>query len=292
MAMRQYIGARYVPAYFENSATGDSTWAANTIYEALTIVTWNNNEYTSKKPVPASVGNPAENPTYWIATSNITGQISHLQDQLNDLADEVEDVQGDISDVEGDISTIQTNVSNLQTSVSNLNTGLGTANQDIATLQSDMNTASGNIATLTEDVGDIQDDIDDIQDDISDLQTAVAGLAGMEAVDYWINPDPTATFAAQTVYNANYAILTYKFLEVTFILINTESTLEYESMFVPIIDGYKFALNGTKQYMRTRDFTVSVNGVEFEGGRYWSSYGGDGASRNTLCVPVKIQLIK
>lgn len=292
MAMRQYIGARYVPAYFENSATGDSTWAPNTIYEALTIVTWNNNEYTSKKPVPANIGNPAENSAYWIATSNITGQISHLQDQLNDLADEVEDVQGDISDIEGNVTTLQTNVSNLQTSVSNLNTGLGTANQNIATLQGDMNTATGNIANLTSSVTEIEGDIDDIEDDISDIQSAIAGLAGMEAVEYWSNSDPTASFGPQTIYNANYAILTYKFIEITYIIVNTASPVEYESLFIPVIDGYTFSLDGTKALIRARDFSVSSSGIAFQDGKYWSTYGGEGATRNTVSVPVKIQLIK
>lgn len=292
MAMRQYIGARYVPAYFENSATGDSTWAPNTIYEALTIVKWNNNEYTSKKPVPANIGNPAENPSYWIATSNITGQISHLQDQINGLADEVEDVQGDMSDVLEEVNTLNGKVSNLETSVGTLGTELNNTKGTVQTLQGTVNTLSQNVSNHTQAISDINDDIDGIESDIDDIQETIAGLAGMEAVDYWTNPDPTAQFPAQSVYNAGVDILTYKFAEITFILVNTESTFEYESMFVPIVSGYTFALNGTKQYMRIRDFTITSAGVSFENGKYWSSYGGESAGRSTLCVPVKIQLIK
>ena len=52
--VREYIGARYVPKFFENE-NNTPEWAPNVQYEPLTIVTYNQNSYTSKKPVPASV---------------------------------------------------------------------------------------------------------------------------------------------------------------------------------------------------------------------------------------------
>lgn len=85
MPTRQYIGARYVPKFFENSATNDSTWAANTIYEPLTIVTWNGTSYTSKKRVPAGIGNPSANPEYWAATGQESQQVDALRVQLENL---------------------------------------------------------------------------------------------------------------------------------------------------------------------------------------------------------------
>lgn len=100
MATRQYIGARYVPKFFENSATGDSTWASNTTYEPLTMVMWNSVVYTSKKYVPASVGNPAENAAYWVATSNASEQIAQLAEQVAALEDTVDDVSDSVGDIE------------------------------------------------------------------------------------------------------------------------------------------------------------------------------------------------
>ena len=99
MSTRQYIGARYVPKFFENSATNDSTWASNTIYEPLTIVSWNNNVYCSKKPVPANVGNPAENVGYWAA-------ISFTSQQINEILEEIASIEANIDDIEDDISGI------------------------------------------------------------------------------------------------------------------------------------------------------------------------------------------
>lgn len=68
--VKQYVGARYVPKFASPVA-----WAANTSYEALTIVTFNNASYTSKVPVPPTVGNPANNPQYWALTGNYNAQV-------------------------------------------------------------------------------------------------------------------------------------------------------------------------------------------------------------------------
>ena len=98
--MRQYIGARYVPMFFENSATGDSTWASNTPYEPLTIVTWNNFSYTSKKKVPATVGAPNLNTEYWVLTGDYTGAIG-------DISQRLDAAEGDIDDLETDVGVLE-----------------------------------------------------------------------------------------------------------------------------------------------------------------------------------------
>lgn len=86
MAVREYVGARYVPKFAD-----PVEWQANTAYEALTIVTYNNSSYTSKIPVPASVGNPAQNNQYWACTGNYNQQVEdyrqtslQLQENLNE----------------------------------------------------------------------------------------------------------------------------------------------------------------------------------------------------------------
>lgn len=96
MAVRQYVGARYVPKFADPLA-----WQSGTSYEALTIVQYNNSSYTSKIPVPANVGNPADNPTYWALTGNYNAQVEAyreatvaVQESLNEteqnLANEIE----------------------------------------------------------------------------------------------------------------------------------------------------------------------------------------------------------
>lgn len=123
MGTRQYIGARYVPMFFENSATGDSTWAANTRYEPLTNVTWNGCTYTSKIVVPPAVGNPAENPHYWVLTSSSSERLENLERTVAGLEDTVEDI-GD--SVDGIDARFTNGILNL------LNGGTGADNADSA----------------------------------------------------------------------------------------------------------------------------------------------------------------
>ena len=84
MATRQYIGARYVTKIYTNSLDPSSAeWEASVNYEPLTLVTYNYGSYLSKKTVPASVGDPASNPSYWVQTGFYNGQISSLQNQID-----------------------------------------------------------------------------------------------------------------------------------------------------------------------------------------------------------------
>lgn len=76
MSIREYVGARYVPKFFDNE--GSNEWAAGVVYEPLTIVTYLNNSYTSKIPVPANIGNPANNPRYWVLTGNYNAQLDDI----------------------------------------------------------------------------------------------------------------------------------------------------------------------------------------------------------------------
>lgn len=95
MATRQYIGARYVPKFYENSA-GTSEWRSGVIYEPLTIVTWNGNSYTSKKVVPAAIGDPSSNPAYWVATGVFNEQLASIQTELAQAVSDIEDIREEI----------------------------------------------------------------------------------------------------------------------------------------------------------------------------------------------------
>lgn len=84
MAVLQYVGARYVPKLFDDGK-GGMEWQANTYYEPLTIVTYNNASYISRKPVPAGIGNPVVNGGYWAMSGSFNAQISGLQEDVRRL---------------------------------------------------------------------------------------------------------------------------------------------------------------------------------------------------------------
>ena len=131
MSVRQYIGARYVPIFFDNN--GSTDWVENHIYEPLTIVTYLGNSYTSKKLVPSSVGNPASNSEYWASTGIYNSQVEQYRQEVQALDTQVNGTGGIADDVE-----------ELQTAVLTDNTGLvdkmSAAESDIDDLEADVNT--------------------------------------------------------------------------------------------------------------------------------------------------------
>lgn len=78
---RQYVGARYVPKIM-------GEWNKALQYEALSIVTYKGNSFTSKVPVPPNVD--ISNNSYWVNTGNYNAQVeayrqetAHLKNDLN-----------------------------------------------------------------------------------------------------------------------------------------------------------------------------------------------------------------
>ena len=115
MAVRQYIGARYTTKIYENSLNpGSAEWEAGATYEPLTLVTYLNGSYLSKKEVPGNVGNPPANPEYWVVTGAYNGQIAALQNAI----DNINNVE--IPDIENDIDIANDNITNLQNSINNI----------------------------------------------------------------------------------------------------------------------------------------------------------------------------
>ena len=101
MGVRQYIGARYVPKFYEGS--NGSAWDEGVVYEPLVIVSYLNNYFTSKKTVPATVGAPNLNPEYW---ANIG--------LLGDLENRMTQAEGDIDSLEGRMDTAEEDIEDLQ----------------------------------------------------------------------------------------------------------------------------------------------------------------------------------
>lgn len=84
MATRQYIGARYVPKF-----ANPINWIKENSYEALTIVTYLNNSYTSKKPVPPNT--EITNEEYWCVTGNYNAQVEEYRRETEKIAEKIRD---------------------------------------------------------------------------------------------------------------------------------------------------------------------------------------------------------
>lgn len=80
MANRQYIGARYVPIIM-------GEWDKTLSYEALNIVTYKGNSFTSKKTVPQ--GTEIDNTEYWVNTGNYNAQIEEYKEEVLELKEKI-----------------------------------------------------------------------------------------------------------------------------------------------------------------------------------------------------------
>lgn len=111
MALHQYIGARYVPVFYQNSLDPTSTeWEPNVSYEPLVIVTLPNlHSYISKKYVPDTVGSPALNAEYWYDQGYANAYIQALQDQIDDMKDGTipGSLQNEINVMQADVLDLQ-----------------------------------------------------------------------------------------------------------------------------------------------------------------------------------------
>lgn len=73
---RQYVGARYVPKVM-------GVWDKALQYEALSIVTYKGNSFTSKIPVPPNID--ISNGTYWVNTGNYNAQVEAYRTETMQL---------------------------------------------------------------------------------------------------------------------------------------------------------------------------------------------------------------
>lgn len=90
---RQYVGARYVPKIM-------GEWDKALQYEALSVVTYKGNSFTSKVPVPANVD--ISNNSYWVNTGNYNAQVEAYRQETarlkNDLNNEIINRTNDTKD--------------------------------------------------------------------------------------------------------------------------------------------------------------------------------------------------
>lgn len=75
MSVTQYIGARYVPLFAD-----PLTWDITKAYEALTIVYYQGNSFTSRQAVPAGID--ITNTDYWALTGNYNAQIEQYRAEV------------------------------------------------------------------------------------------------------------------------------------------------------------------------------------------------------------------
>lgn len=130
MATTQYIGARYVPL-FSDPLDWDNTKA----YEALTIVYYQGNSYTSRQSVPEGV--EITNDKYWALTGNYNAQIETYRKEVTEVVGKADEAVEKATEAETKVATEETRATNaeneLATGISNLGTRITEAETKVTT---------------------------------------------------------------------------------------------------------------------------------------------------------------
>ncbi len=135
MPTLQYVGARYVPKLFDDGQGGIS-WQSDTYYEPLTIVSYRNSVYTSRKPVPASIGEPPVHSEYWALTGIDNGEIQEIKRQINA-------VQEDVNNINTEISGVKSDLAETGGEVATISADLTSVRNDLTATQASMKQISG-----------------------------------------------------------------------------------------------------------------------------------------------------
>ena len=103
---RQYVGARYVPKIM-------GEWNKALQYEALSVVTYMGNSFTSKVPVPANAD--ITNGDYWVNTANYNAQVAEYKKIVEK---EIEDRKNTDTEISANLTNEINNRKNADTEIS------------------------------------------------------------------------------------------------------------------------------------------------------------------------------
>lgn len=110
MAVREYVGARYVPLFAD-----PLQWSNTRTYEPLTIVVNQGNSYTSRQFVPTGID--ISNEDFWALTGNYNAQVEQYRQEVLAFDGRITKNTNDIAKNTKDIAGVKSVVDNLETHV-------------------------------------------------------------------------------------------------------------------------------------------------------------------------------
>lgn len=213
MAMREYVGARYVPVFAD-----PIQWDITLKYEPLTVVTDNGASYVSRRYVPEGI--QLNDTDYWILWADYNAQLQQLIEDVNTYNGRIEDLEEALPVTSyDDVNTVEAAISAIDTRTDALEDALPIADYD------DVNTVSAGISALDtridaledalpiaefDDVNTVDARFDTAENNIANLQTSLAGKVSMGAgmnADLRLMGEATQLFGLQAVGSNNHSVV-------------------------------------------------------------------------------------
>ena len=149
-----FVGNRYVPKL-------DGEWDKSKPYEALTIVQYQGNSFTSRQPVPSGID--ISNKEYWVSTGNYNAQIEYYRRDVVKVKDDLIELSKHVDD---EFIRVETKLDK------KIDDGLTEVNEKITDVENSHNNLDDKIKTMFLIVDDYGTVGDGITDDTAAIENA------------------------------------------------------------------------------------------------------------------------
>lgn len=135
MAVREYIGARYVPVfgYKDETGTTQMQWVNTRMYEPLVVMQNQGNSYISVQTVP--VGVDITNTEYWLLTYQFNAQYGELQTQVASATQASNAATNAANKASADVAALDTKVSGYDNAIDEVSSTANNAMSQVVQLK-------------------------------------------------------------------------------------------------------------------------------------------------------------
>lgn len=165
----QYIGSRYVPIFAD-----PQEWDINRSYESLTIVTHNNESYTSKCNVGPGID--ITNTRYWAKTGAYNAQVEQYKNEVKDLSSQVTGFASDNAEFRAKIDQYDKDNAAMKNTVAANNARVDALAERMDTAETEIDGLQATTAQHTKELADLHAKDEDLQRQITSNDNDIAAL--------------------------------------------------------------------------------------------------------------------
>lgn len=165
----QYIGSRYVPIFAD-----PIEWDIHRSYESLTIVTHDNESYTSKCNVGPGID--ITNERYWAKTGAYNAQVEQYRSEVKDLSSQVSGFASDNAEFREKIDQYDKDNAAMKNTVAANDARVNALAERMATAETEIDGLQATTAQHTTDLADLHAKDEDLQRQITSNNGDIAAL--------------------------------------------------------------------------------------------------------------------
>lgn len=165
----QYIGSRYVPIFAD-----PIEWDNHRSYEPLTIVTYNNESYTSRCYVGPGID--ITNERYWAKTGAYNAQVEQYKSEVKDLSSQVSGFASDNAEFREKIDQYDKDNAAMKNTVAKNDARVDNLAERVATAETEIDGLQATTAQHTKDLADLHAKDEDLQRQITSNDNDIAAL--------------------------------------------------------------------------------------------------------------------